>query len=271
MQQRNAQTPKRPNAETMDRQEFGAGCFGMSAFWRFGVSAFQRFPLSAFRLFGVFAFLLACAAMSSCNIVTPVAYAVMGPDKVSAEYTLADVPTVVYIDDRQNVVNPVSLRRVIADAACQDLMAHKCLGPNNTISGQDAMMLVAQKERNSHIMSIEDIGKTVGAKQVIFVEMTGFSDTPDGVTPRPNSSFRVRVIDVDARKRVFPPGESSESARVLQASTGDVDLEKLRNTATRTELFQLLAKQTGIGVAKLFYRHEARQLGSTLHDRSLNN
>lgn len=203
--------------------------------------------------------------MDGCNYVTPIAYIVGGPPHEDALYTLADVPTVVYIDDRQNVVNPVSLRRAIADSAGENLMDHNCV--KTTISGQDAMTIVAQNERNSKIMSIEDIGKAVGAKQVVYVEMQVFSDTPDGVTPRPTAQCQVRVIDVDARERVFPAEDAPEKTHGVQASLQIVDIEQLKNPSTRLQLMQSLGKETGLSIAKLFYKHEARQLGGNLNPR----
>src|SRR5262245_15515631 len=150
--------------------------------------------------------LVAIASMiGGCNIVTPAAFILSGPPTVDALYTLQDVPTVVYIDDRSNQVNPVSLRRVIGDTASEDLMVQKLV--TTTISPQDAMNIAARNDRNNQIMPIEEIGKAVGAKQVIYVEMVQFADTPDGYTPRPTAACRVRVIDIENRKRVFPGPE----------------------------------------------------------------
>lgn len=203
--------------------------------------------------------------LGGCNIVTPVSYLVFGPEKVEAQYELKDVPTVVYIDDRQNVVNPVSLRRMIADSASTDLMQFNCV--TTTISGQDAMAIVLQKEKSNKVMSIEDIGKAVGAQQVIYVEMQMFTESPDGATPRPTAQALVRVIDIDQHERVFPPTDGTEKSRTIQASLRVVDYNELRNSASRGKLMQDLAKETGVVIAKLFYKHEPRNLGGNLTPR----
>ena len=44
------------------------------------------------------------AALSSCNIVAPVAYLIGGQDKVDAQFALSDRPTVVFVDDPENIL-----------------------------------------------------------------------------------------------------------------------------------------------------------------------
>src|SRR5687768_12660615 len=97
------------------------------------------------------------SGLCACNIIGPAAYILEGPPTIAAQHELADVPTVVFIDDRSNVVNPVSLRRVIADKVSEELMVRKAL--TTTISSQDAMTLTRQRERNNVIMPMEEIAK----------------------------------------------------------------------------------------------------------------
>ncbi|MCI0365810.1 MAG: hypothetical protein L0Y44_00420 [Phycisphaerales bacterium] len=197
-----------------------------------------------------------------CNVIGPAAYIIDGPPSTEARHELADVPTVVFIDDRSNVVNPISLRRVIADKASENLMIQEVL--TKTISPQDAMVVAAQRERNSQILPIEEIGKFVGAKQVIYVEMAQFQTTADGYTPRPIASCRVRVIDVENRKRVFPPAESPVQAQVVNVAAREFSPELFRTRAGRLKVLEGLAIETGDRIAKLFYKHETKELGKNL-------
>jgi hypothetical protein len=210
--------------------------------------------------------LIALVSLSAgCNIVAPASYIISGPPSVEAQHTLADVPTVIYIDDRSNQVNPVSLRRVIAETAGEDLMEKKLL--TTTISPQDAMNIAARNDRNKQIMSIEEIGKAVGAKQVIYVEMLQFSDTPDGFTPRPLAACRVRVVDVENRQRVFPGPDVRDTSHPMQVMTREVDPELYRTRSGRLQVFQALALETGHEIGKLFYKHERKELGGSLNPR----
>jgi hypothetical protein len=163
------------------------------------------------------------------------------------------------------VVNPISLRRVIADKASADIMQFTDV--DITIAPQDAMSIVAKKERANKVMSIEDIGKEVGAQQVIYVEMVMFAESPDGATPKPTAHAQVRVIDIEAQERVFPPADGTEKSRSIQASLNVVDPAELRNGSSRSKLMQQLADETGEVIGKLFYKHEPHNLGSNLQPR----
>jgi len=201
--------------------------------------------------------------VGGCNIVGPASYIVGGTGDVEAEYVLPDVPTVVFVDDRANVVNPVSLRRVIADRISQDLMEEKVL--TLTISPQDAMAVAKQRERANEIMSIEDIGRAVGAKQVIYVQMMQFRDTPDGSTPRPAGMCQVKVIDVESQQRTYPAKESKDSVRTVQVSGRPVDPETYRTRTGRLSVFNDLALMMGQHVGRLFYKHEPRAAGQNIN------
>lgn len=207
--------------------------------------------------------LVAAVFLPGCNIVGPAAYILEGPPSVEPVCQLADVPTVVFIDDRNNVVNPVSLRRVIADKASQDLMIQKIL--TSTISGQDAMTITTQREHNNQIMSMEDIGKAVGAKQMIYVQMMQFQDVLPDFTPRPSAACWVRVLDIENHRRVFPAADSSQASYLVRVTTREVDPEVYRSRAGREQVFAGLAVTMGEEIGKLFYKHEKRQLGANLN------
>ena len=53
--------------------------------------------------------------LASCNIVTPIAYAIEGPGQIDAEYTLPDKKTVVFVDDPRNILPRTALRTAIGD------------------------------------------------------------------------------------------------------------------------------------------------------------
>lgn len=201
------------------------------------------------------------AVLGGCNIVGPVAAVAAGPPKVDAMYTLADVPTVVFIDDRNNLVSPASLRRSIAERASQELMVNEVVA--NTISPQDALLIASRSDRASELMGIEDIGRAVGAQQVVYVAITAFKDTPDGYTPRPLASAEVKVIDVVNRQRVFPAGSGTPGWEVKTLGK-PIDPTMYASRASRLQVYEALAQQLGDEVAKVFYKHEYKEVGERL-------
>jgi hypothetical protein len=129
------------------------------------------------------------------------------------------------------------------------------------------MGVVATSDRHGELMPIDAIGRAVGAEQIIYVQMLAFSGSPDGATPRPTAMCRVRVIDVAERTRLYPPPDSQEASRLIQVNTREVDPAMLRSAASRLKVYQALAEETGEQVAKLFYRHEVKELGGSLQPR----
>jgi hypothetical protein len=201
--------------------------------------------------------------IGGCNIVGPAAYLIAGPGMIEAEHQLADRPTVVFIDDRENVVNPVSLRRAIADKVSQDLMVKRVV--RQTISPHDAMAVASRRDRHDNVMPIDAIGRAVGAEQIIFIEMLVFQDS-EGYERRPIAACRVRVIDVENRTRLYPPSDSVDNARLVQVRMREVTEDAYRTRGTRHQISVALADELGDTIARLFYRHE-RDLGGRLEAR----
>jgi hypothetical protein len=204
--------------------------------------------------------------LPACNIVGPAVFLAGGLPKVEAQHTLADVPTLVFIDDRENRIRgSINLRRTIAETTSRVLMDRKLV--TRTISPNDAMTLATQRERNSRLLSIEEIGTMVGARQVVYVEMTQFQNSPDGYSPRPTAACSVRVIDLDAHQRVFPAAGSQETSRQVRVVMRPVDPEVFRTRSTRDKVHEELAVELGQEIAMLFYEHEVRELGGNLNPR----
>lgn len=208
---------------------------------------------------------LAAACLPACNIIGPAAYIVAGPGTIDAQYVPPDVTTVVYIDDRANVVNPTTLRRVIGDRTSVDLMQKKVL--TETISPADALATVSLSDHRNQLMPIDEIGRTVGADQVIYVEMLAFQSSPDGATPSPFAVCQVRVIDAVNKKRLFPGEESDLPSVEVRAMLREVDPSVFRDRTARLKVFNELAEELGGNIAKLFYKHERVELGSRLEPR----
>jgi hypothetical protein len=211
--------------------------------------------------------LLTAIIVAGCNIAGPVAYFIEGPPTRAAQYTLLDRPTIVFVDDRANTIgtNAPAIRRAIAEKVSEDLMVKKLV--TTTISPRDAMGVVATSDRHGELMPIDAIGRAVGAEQIIYVQMLSFSGTSDGATPRPTAVCRVRVIDVVERTRLFPPPDTEEASRLMEVQTREIDPAMLRSAASRLKVYQALADETGEQIAKLFYKHEVKELGGSLEPR----
>jgi hypothetical protein len=214
----------------------------------------------------LFALTAVAISIAGCNIVAPAFYLLHGPPRTPAAYELEDRPTIVFVDDRANVIdrNSEYLRRRIADTASRILMQKELVMV--TIRPQDALALAKRNDRHREVMPVDAIGRAVGAEQIIYVQMLKFKETPDGVTPRPIAAAQVKVLDVINRTRLFPPAEEMD-AYPLNVEMPPVNTENYASMDSRTVILEMLADQTGVELAKLFYEHETKELGGNLDPR----
>jgi len=204
------------------------------------------------------------AVMCSCNILSPAAFLAFGETKTPAMYELEDRPTVVFVDDRNNAIpiNASRIRRRIADDVTRELMAHELV--SLTISPRDAMALARRRDREGDLMSMEAIGEAVGAEQLIYIEMLSFRGSVDNMTPRPGAMCRVKVIDIVARTRAFPPVGGESDWQEVGALGVPMSLELYRNSEGRRQIEVSLSAAIADKVTKLFYKHVPDELGSRL-------
>ncbi len=213
----------------------------------------------------LFAGLLAmfCGWLIGCNIGVPLLYLVDGPPKTDAAFKPADVPTVVFVDDRGNVMSRVALRSVIGDAVASELMANKVL--KKTISTKDAVGYARSRESKSELLPIDAIGKAVSADQVIYVEMTSFTIGDPNSDSTPRAACQVRVVDVVNRQRTFPPGDDEDAKSYpVSVQLRPIDPEMYRSSTSFRGLEEQLAAELSDAIAKLFYKHETRETGKNL-------
>ncbi|MHC4100551.1 MAG: hypothetical protein ACYSW1_06670 [Planctomycetota bacterium] len=99
---------------------------------------------------------VACVLMASCNILSPAAYLAFGQSKAPALYEPEDRPTVVFVDDRNNAIpmNATRIRREIADKVSTGLMEQEVI--TDMISSRDAMVMARNRDREGHLMSIDE-------------------------------------------------------------------------------------------------------------------
>lgn len=201
------------------------------------------------------------AVATSCNIAGPALYLIQGPPKTPAAFILPDKPTVVFVDDRRNVLPRYDLRAAIGDRTAEELLAANVV--QKTFSSRELMNLVRKQDTDKDLTAIDAIGRAAGADQIIYVKIVGWALTPDGYTPRPTAGAEVRVFDCVERVKLFPVDE--ERGRYVEAFVTLDNSELYKSTANRRKLEDALAAQLGVDVAKLFFEHETNELGDSLH------
>ena len=135
---------------------------------------------------------------------------------------------------------------------------------SNTISPDRVQRLAATNGVDFERMPVDRIGLEVEAKQVIHIHVASVQWRQDPGLWRPTAEVRVKVIDVDAGRRIFPSATSGPNAPDLVISeVGErVNVEmsyRAPSMTPRSDAMLMgrdLANQIGLAVAQLFYDHE---------------
>lgn len=202
----------------------------------------------------------ALLAAEGCNMAVPALYVAQGPPKRPAMFTLpADRKVVVFIDDRQNIINRLQLRAMLGDDVANELRRMKLV--SEVVSGRELIAYVRKVETSTKRVSIEELGDAVNAEVVVYVEMDGFALSPDGATPKPVASAFVKVVDVKAKERLFPPLGGDPKGHPVQSELDTQMPDAFRTSAQRRRMEDMLEKKLADDIAKLFYEYEPKNFG----------
>lgn len=196
--------------------------------------------------------LVLCLLAGGCNIVAPIAMLVHGPPKVPAEHRLdRDRPVAVVIDDPDSVVPSLGYRRVML-AAVQENLADRAK-IREVVDGRDTMA-VLQRDSAQERMSLAEIGKAIGAEQIVWARVDSFGLAAPTGEYRPNARLRVKVIDVAANRKAWPdePPRGYALDVTMRVRPDYVPSSGPEQRAAMEEL----AEYTGRAVAELFYTVE---------------
>jgi len=141
----------------------------------------------------VFVVLAVCT--SGCNVFGALAYKMNGPDAVKAEYVPPHEPILVLAESygQANDLQPYADQ--LAVLVRKDLKAHD-VGP--IVDDTKLLELRSDKSREFDKMKIPDVGRAVGAKQVVYIDLRecSFESNPGSDMFQGSIDARVRVVDV---------------------------------------------------------------------------
>src|SRR5947209_17437620 len=110
----------------------------------------------------------AFCSLSGCNIGGALAYKVLGPTKVKADYAPPKEPLLVLVENYRHSADLQPAADQLGNLVVEDLKAHK-VGP---IVDSNALYTLRSERPNEYQkMKIPDIARYVGAKQVIYVDL----------------------------------------------------------------------------------------------------
>lgn len=220
-----------------------------------GPSAGAR-PRSRPNAWGVTGIAAALAlALTGCNYITPLAYAIHGPGEVPAAYELRkehkDSTLAILVDDPSSTTSRSLLRTTIAETAQSRIVKKKLVA--RVVSARSVLNASIAPGPDGKPLPVDEIGRRVGADLIVYVGLLQFD--PIGTdTQGPGAAMSVKLIEPATGKRVWP--EEPEGYRLL-ASLPNTGGSFTRNgRLTPGQLFEAesaLAAKAGLALAELFY------------------
>jgi len=179
-------------------------------------------------------------------------------ERIDARYDIPEKITLVLVDDPGHVLGEPFLAGQVANQAAFDLVRNKAVPATVPFNRLEALR---QELGDQFAMTpIDQIGRALGAQQVLHVEITSARMIQEPGVTRPTARINVKVIDVEQRTRLWPtplpgvhsaPRSYSMSSSMFYRYHANPD-----ERGTSRDLIQRFASHIGRDVAKLFYDHE---------------
>lgn len=191
--------------------------------------------------------LLIGATVTGCAAAAALTYAVTPPPTEPAKYKLEKTPVVVLVENYRNPAEfEVPAQRLEGDIS-RMLTENKA---GRIVEAQKVMNVTSDKTADGRKLDIAAIGRRVGAKQVIYVNLVQFSvDLPiGGQTITGRAEAMVKVVEVDSGKTLWPR-DTSDGRQVRTETTYAPGADSSNPAAVQEQLYQKLGDQ----ITKLFY------------------
>ena len=186
-------------------------------------------------------------AAGGCYAVGTVAHMVFGPPAVDAQYDPQKRPTLVLVENFQDPDASAADGDVIAREVGEKLHENADL---EVVDADRVVPLRTEQAATFHAMSVPAVGRALGAKQVVYVNLveSETSADPTGAAVHAKATARVRVVDAATGSVLWPTGQP----RGLELSA-DVPYDRSDSThgaGMRGEMLSQLSDR----IAKLFYK-----------------
>lgn len=192
-------------------------------------------------------------------------------EPVAALYILPDVRTVVVVDDPKNFMGNPGLVRQIGTTAVHFLRHEQALETAEFVEPRDIALLEARLDEKWTSMPIAEIGRRLGAEQVIYARIKQVTMHVAGNVYRPEAVLDVKVLQSADGKRLWPnatalpdPEKAAPSHTLTIQMKYETRDSRYFGDATPDDLARKLAERIGQELAQLFYDWRRPPAGQTL-------
>lgn len=208
---------------------------------------------------------LACVLAASllpivgCEAVSMVALMATGGDKVKPVFILPDRPTAIIVDDRQNRLGNPVLAGVVGSNVAYHLKKNGAITAR-IVPEKQVAALAAKLGEQYATTPIDQVGRLLGARQVIYLDIEQADLLAAPGAYRPTARVELKVIDAVSGTRLYPPPPPIDEPGVPSRgrSVGVQMPYQTVGTPSRganAMLARELAERIGLEVARLFYEY----------------
>jgi hypothetical protein len=194
-----------------------------------------------------------------------------GPERVPPQFVLEDRPTLVMVDDPQHRLDNPSLARQIGTTAVYYLQTQEVLEDAPLIDPRQLGRLEVLLDRDWPTTPIDEIGRRLGAEQVIHAKVVSVTYRDGDGVYRPEGVMEVKVIDATNGRRLWPeappllePGQTVPGQRVSARLDPDAGLSASDARDNRGDAGRRLADELGQVLARQFYEWRREEPGASL-------
>ncbi len=230
-----------------------------------GEGAYQRLSMTQRRrlhgLLRSIGLLMMCMSITGCQQLGWLVGGVV-PEYIQPVYLIQPRVTLILADDPQNALGDPALTSVLAQEVEKQLLTAKAVP--RVIEQEEVARLQRLHGQSFAQLPADQVGRELGAEQVIHVSVAGSTLGEEPGLIRPAATALVKVIDVAQRRRLFPPAEPSDAMMQRAGETAGYPVNvRLRYRTMGREahsmlpmIRQALAIDLGNKAGQLFFKRK---------------
>jgi PBP1b-binding outer membrane lipoprotein LpoB len=194
--------------------------------------------------------LLVPILLSGCAVVGAAADKVMGPSEVKAKYVPPQEPMLVIAESFQHPSETMVESEQLVQKVAEQLKEHKVVP---LVDSAAPFNLKASKPEEYHQMTIAQIGRTLGAKQVLYIDIAESNVFVAQASEmlKGKAVVRVRVVDAETGNTKWPE-EGGEGYPLVVETPMLREGQGVDESAVRLQLQEVMGEK----IAQLFYTYK---------------
>lgn len=190
-----------------------------------------------------------------------------------AVYKLPDVPTLIVVDDPGNLLGDPTLPGLIAANVKLELENNKAFKKGAVIDPSLLVKHMASLGDKASKVPLDELGRDLGARQVIGVHIENADLNQEPGAFRPVILTRVKLINAETGKRIFPPLDAGAAIEPSLAVRGypvkSQFFYRAGSTASPVDIataMQAISQRAGRDAARVFSAYRTREPGAPFEE-----